>query len=61
MFLFFSVARSQEIGQWERAEVAQSEIAVKPVKPTKNAPAQLVMNLPPMSSAFDTAMLLAAA
>ncbi|MFZ5521809.1 MAG: hypothetical protein ACOZD0_11475 [Pseudomonadota bacterium] len=61
MLLFFSVARSQENGQWERAEVAQNDAPVKPVKTAKNATAPLTMNLPPMSSAFDTAMLLAAA
>jgi hypothetical protein len=60
MLLFFSVARSQEIGQWERAETAPSE-AIKPVKTANNATPTLSMNLPPMSSAFDTAMLLAAA
>ena len=58
MFIFFSVARSQDIGQWERAqEAAQLET---PPKPSKNAPA-IVMKLPPMSSAFDTGMLLVAA
>lgn len=60
MFLFFSVARSQDIGQWERAqEAAQVEATTKP-KPSKNAPT-LVMKLPPMSSAFDTGMMVAAA
>ncbi len=56
MFLFFSVARSQDFGQWERAQ----ETAPAETKPNKNAPA-LVVKLPPMSSAFDTGMLLAAA
>ena len=44
--------------------MAQNDAPVKPVKPVKtakNATAPLTMNLPPMSSAFDTAMLLAAA
>lgn len=40
--------------------MASSE-AIKPVKTAKNATPTLSMNLPPMSSAFDTAMLLAAA
>lgn len=62
MFLFFSVARSQEQGSWERAtEVAQS--TEKPAKPgTKTAAnASFGMNMPMMSSAFDTAMWLNAA
>jgi hypothetical protein len=62
MFLFFSVARSQEIGSWERAaETAQND---KPVaKPTSKAAqaANFGMNMPLMSSAFDTAMWLNAA
>jgi hypothetical protein len=63
MFLFFSVARSQENGSWERAtEVAQS-VADKPAKPAaKNAAnSSFGMNMPMMSSAFDTAMWLNAA
>lgn len=61
-FYSFSVSRGQDAGQGDRPESAASEIVVsKPAKPSKNAPAQLVMNLPPMSSAFDTAMLLVAA
>jgi hypothetical protein len=63
MFLFFSVARSQEFGSWERAtEVAQS-VADKPAKPaSKNAAnSNFGMNMPMMSSAFDTAMWLNAA
>jgi hypothetical protein len=64
VLLFFSVARSQEIGSWERAtETAQSSVADKPVKPAaKNAAnASFGMNMPMMSSAFDTAMWLNAA
>jgi hypothetical protein len=64
MFLFFSVARSQEQGSWERAtEVAQSSIADKPAKPGTKAAANASfgMNMPMMSSAFDTAMWLNAA
>jgi hypothetical protein len=61
MFLFFSVARSQEQGQWERAEVAQN-VAEKPAKASKSAAnASFGMNMPLMSSAFDTAMWLNAA
>lgn len=60
MFLFFSVARSQEIGSWERAaETAPTE---KPGKVSKTATnANFGMNMPMMSSAFDTAMWLNAA
>ena len=62
MFLFFSVARSQENGSWERAtEVAQS-VSDKPAKASKSAAsASFGMNMPLMSSAFDTAMWLNAA
>jgi hypothetical protein len=63
MFLFFSVARSQENGSWERAtEVAQS-VADKPAKPVAKTAANssFGMNMPLMSSAFDTAMWLNAA
>ena len=64
MFLFFSVARSQEFGSWERAtEVAQS-VAQKPARSgtakTSVSP-NFGMNMPMMSSAFDTAMWLSAA
>jgi hypothetical protein len=62
MFLFFSVARSQENGSWERAtEVAQgdSSKARSPSKAAANA--SFGMNMPLMSSAFDTAMWLDAA
>lgn len=66
MFLFFSVARSQEIGSWERAtEVAQHSNAIegKPAKSaSKNAAnSSFGTNMPLMSSAFDTAMWLNAA
>lgn len=55
MFLFFSVARSLEIGSWERAtEVAHSE--TKPANKKSAANASFGMNMPLMSSAFDTAM-----
>lgn len=65
MLLFFSVARSQDNGQWERAaEVAPTIDAVpaKTVKPSKAAAnAAFGTNMPLMSSAFDTAMWLNAA
>jgi hypothetical protein len=63
MLLFFSVARSQEQGQWERAEVAPIEQQpVKPApKPTKNAAPTFAPHMPLMSSAFDTANWLVAA
>lgn len=58
MFLFFSVARSQENGSWERAtEVAQDNKA----RGKTAANASFGMNMPLMSSAFDTAMWLDAA
>ena len=63
VLLFFSVARSQEQGSWERAtEMAQS-VAAKPVKAgAKNGSERSFgMNMPMMSSAFDTAMWLNAA
>jgi hypothetical protein len=55
MFLFFSVARSQENGSWERA----TEVTPKATKASsKNAggSGSFGMNMPLMSSAFDTAM-----
>ena len=63
MFLFFSVARSQEIGSWERAnETAQQQQPQAP-KPAARPPVSksgtnpnFGMNMPMMSSAFDTAM-----
>ena len=71
MFLFFSVARSQEIGSWERAaEVAPtSSNSNETGSKAKNAAAAKAaaanasfgMNMPLMSSAFDTAMWLSAA
>ncbi len=66
MFLFFSVARSQENGSWERAtETAQSTTVAKPaakvaVSKTGVNP-NFGMNMPMMSSAFDTAAWLNAA
>ena len=64
MFLFFSVARSQENGSWERATEVAHNVADKPA--SKNASksaanASFGMNMPMMSSAFDTAMWLNAA
>jgi hypothetical protein len=62
MLLFFSVARSLEIGSWERAEVAQGDNSSKARSPSKAAAnASFGMNMPLMSSAFDTAMWLDAA
>jgi hypothetical protein len=76
MFLFFSVARSQEIGSWERAsETAQSAAAqtgaAAPAAPAPKPAAKPVpkngtnpnfgMNMPMMCSAFDTAAWLNAA
>ena len=73
MFLLFSVARSQEIGSWERAaEVAptsntSNEAGVTTKKVSKaaaaaaSANASFGMNMPLMSSAFDTSMWLNAA
>ena len=67
MLLFFSVARSLEIGSWERAtEVAQTttNTAAKPavkVVPKNGTNPNFGMNMPMMSSAFDTAAWLSAA
>ena len=68
MFLFFSVARSQENGSWERAaETAQGDNAIvaKPapkVSVSKNGiNPNFGMNMPMMCSAFDTAAWLNAA
>ena len=66
MLLFFSVARSQEIGSWERAtEVAPGTNTAgsdKPVKAAKTAAnSSFGANMPLMSSAFDTARWLTAA
>jgi hypothetical protein len=67
VFLFFSVARSQEIGSWERAaETAPSNTSVAApaaaAKPAAKTPAakngvnpNFGMNMPMMCSAFDTA------
>jgi hypothetical protein len=63
MLLFFSVARSQENGSWERATEVAQEIASAKTKAAKAAAANsnFGMNMPLMSSAFDTAMWLNAA
>jgi len=65
MFLFFSVARSQENGSWERAtDVAQNSGAAKPaakVVPKNGVNPNFGMNMPMMCSAFDTAAWLNAA
>jgi RNAse (barnase) inhibitor barstar len=61
--VFYSIAVSgkESAGNWDKAEVAQNDPNVKPAKVSKNAPAPMVMNLPPMSSVFDTSALLVAA
>ncbi|WP_309624958.1 hypothetical protein [Methylibium sp.] len=56
MLLFFSVARSPEIGQGERAGEAQND-----AKPVKTPAGMITVALPRMSSAFDTAGWLVAA
>lgn len=70
MFLFFSVARSQEIGSWERAaETAQvsnttpavAKPAAKVAVPKNGTNPNFGMNMPMMCSAFDTSMWLNAA
>ena len=61
MFLFFSVARSQEQGSWERATETTQGAADKRPTPKSAANASFGMNMPMMSSAFDTAMWLTAA
>ncbi len=63
MFLFFSVARFQEQGSWERATETTQGISEKPVKPASKSAANsnFGTNMPLMSSAFDTAMWLNAA
>jgi len=63
MFLFFSVARSQEFGSWERAAEVAQNVAQKPSKGVAKSTtsANFGMNMPMMSSAFDTAMWLSAA
>jgi hypothetical protein len=63
VLLFFSVARSQEQGSWERATEEAQSITDKPAKPVPKsaANASFGMNMPLMSSAFDTAMWLTAA
>jgi len=68
VFLFFSVARSQESGSWERAtETAQisSGVVSKPAPKVgaakTGANPNFGVNMPMMSSAFDTAAWLNAA
>jgi hypothetical protein len=62
VLLFFSVARSQEQGSWERANETAQNTAEKPKVAAKNAAnANFGMNMPMMSSAFDTSMWLTAA
>lgn len=68
MLLFFSVARSQEIGSWERAaETALADNGIVAKAPPKVVASKtgvnpnFGMNMPMMSSAFDTAAWLNAA
>ncbi len=61
VFYSMAVSGKESAGNWDKADVAQNDPAAKPVKVAKNAPQPMIMNLPPMSSAFDTAMLLSAA
>jgi hypothetical protein len=61
-FYSFSVACSRENGSWERAEAAAPSVIDKPAKVSKSAAnSSFGMNMPLMSSAFDTAMWLTAA
>jgi hypothetical protein len=63
VLLFFSVARSQENISWERAAEETPAPAAKPAAKNSKAAANanFGMNMPMMSSAFDTAMWLSAA
>jgi hypothetical protein len=77
VLLFFSVARSQETGSWERAtegasakdskdsKAANASAAAKPAPkvavPKTGTNPNFGMNMPLMSSAFDTAAWLNAA
>jgi IMP dehydrogenase/GMP reductase len=69
VFLFFSVARSPEIGSGERAtetaQIAADSIIAKPAPkvalPKTGLNPSFGMNMPLMSSAFDTAAWLNAA
>ncbi len=61
VFYSLAVSGKESAGNWDKAEVAQNDTPVKPVKVSKNTPPPMVMNLPPMSSVFDTAQLLTAA
>jgi hypothetical protein len=63
VLLFFSVARSQEQGSWERATETAPSVADKPAKAAAKSAANTSFgtNMPLMSSAFDTSMWLSAA
>jgi hypothetical protein len=57
VLLFFSVARSQEQGSWERAaETAQNDKPVSKASAKAGTNPNFGVNMPMMSSAFDTAM-----
>ena len=62
MLLFFSVARSSDVSSGERATEVPAGVLEKPAKAAKQAAhGSFGMNMPLMSSAFDTAMWLDAA
>ncbi len=61
VFYSMAVSGKESASNWDKADVAQNDPNVKPVKVSKNATPTIVMNLPPMSSVFDTAALLSAA
>ena len=61
VFYSMAVSGKESASNWDKADVAQNDPNVKPVKVSKNATPTIVMNLPPMSSVFDTAALLNAA
>lgn len=61
-FYSFAVARSAETSAWERVEVAPAQEKPAPKAVSKNGTnPNFGMNMPMMSSAFDTAMWLTAA
>jgi RNAse (barnase) inhibitor barstar len=60
VFYSLAVSGKESASNWDKPESAQNEASAKPVKVSKNAVQPIVMNLPPMSSVFDTAQLVAA-
>ena len=61
VFYSMAVSGKESVSNWDKVEVAQNDAVVKPVKISKNAQQPMIMNLPPMSSVFDTSALLDAA